>query len=33
MGFTLVFLWGVLPLATVIVSLAIGLCDSFGRWK
>lgn len=33
MGFTLVFLWGVLPLATVIVSLAIGLCDSFGKWK
>lgn len=33
MGFTLVFLWGVLPLATIIVSLTIGLCDSFGRWK
>lgn len=33
MGFTLVFLWGVLPLTTVITSLAIGLCDSFGKRK
>lgn len=33
MGFALVFLGALLPLATMIASLAIGLCDSFGRWK
>ena len=33
MGFSILFLWIILPLSTVIASLAIGLCDSFGRWK
>lgn len=33
MGFTILFLWIILPLTTVITSLAIGLYDSFGTWK
>ena len=33
MGFSILYLWIILPLSTVIASLSIGLCDSFGRWK
>ena len=33
MGYSIVFLWGVLPVITFIISLLIGKNDYWGKWK